>query len=60
LAKEIAVAAQDFGMFIVDQGGGGISVVTQNAPTSPALANWSGPVQSDLNTIFAHAELIQS
>jgi hypothetical protein len=52
LGVEMAKAAQDYGMFIVDQGGGGISVVTQDAPKTAALATWSATEQHDLDVIF--------
>ena len=58
LGKEIAQAAQTYGEFIVDLGGSGISIVTQNDPTSAALNTWSSTLQSDLNTIFQHEVLL--
>ena len=58
LGKEIAQAAQTYGEFIVDTGGSGISIVTQNDPTSAALNTWSSTLQSDLNTIFQHEVLL--
>ncbi len=60
LGAEIAKAAQVYGMYIVDRGGSGISVVTQNQPTSAALGSWSSAEQSDLNIIFHHETLLSS
>jgi T5SS/PEP-CTERM-associated repeat protein len=60
LGNEIAQAAQTYGEFIVDSGGSGISIVTQNDPTSAALNTWSSALQSDLNTIFQHEVLLPS
>lgn len=60
LGLEIAQAAKTYGQFIVDTGGTGISIVTQNTPTSPALATYSTALQSDLNTIFHHEVLVAS
>jgi T5SS/PEP-CTERM-associated repeat protein len=54
---EMAIAAEDYGMYVVDRGGSGISVLVQNAPTSSALANWSSAEQHDLNAIVQHAYL---
>lgn len=58
LGLEMAKAAQSYGMFIVDQGGGGISVVTQDAPKSAALTTWSPAEQHDLDVIFKNTMLV--
>ena len=55
---ELAKAAQTYGMYVVDRGGSGVSVLTQNNPTTPALANWSSAEQQDLNAIIHAAQLV--
>jgi Ca2+-binding RTX toxin-like protein len=40
-------------MYVVDRGGGGISIVGQTDPESPELAQWNWEVQQDLDAIFA-------
>jgi hypothetical protein len=60
LGLEIAKAAQSYGMFIVDQGGGGINVVTQDAPKTAALTTWSWAEQHDLDLIFKNAMLVHT
>jgi hypothetical protein len=51
LGRQIARAAEDYGLYIVDRGGGGISILVQFMPKTPALAQWDGQVQHDLNII---------
>ncbi len=58
LGTELAVAAQDYGVFVVDRGGSGVSVLVQNSPTSAALANWSSAEQHDIDAIVQHALLV--
>jgi hypothetical protein len=47
----IAQAAQQYGMFVVDQGGSGISIVTEARPTAPALAKSSAAAERDVTAI---------
>lgn len=60
LGTEIAKAAQSYGMYIVDRGGSGISIVTQNDPSSVALKSWNAAEQNDLSIIFHHESLLLS
>jgi hypothetical protein len=59
LGRMLAEAVQHYGMYIVDRGGGGISIVGQANPQSPELATWTWEVQHDLDAIFAAAAVHQ-
>lgn len=58
--RMVARAAQDYGMYVVDRGGSGITVLTQHEPRSPALARREPAVEEDLKTIFRHAQLVRT
>lgn len=60
LGRMVAEAAQDHGMYVVDRGGGGISIVAQTDPQSPELVHWNWDVQQDLDTIFKAAAIHQA
>jgi hypothetical protein len=55
----MAEAAQDYGIYVVDRGGSGITVATQFNPASSELGNYNWQVQQDLETIFHAAQLVQ-
>jgi hypothetical protein len=55
----MAEAAQQYGIFVVDRGGSGITVATQFDPASSELGDYSWPVQQDLEMIFHAAQLIR-
>lgn len=59
LGRMIAEAAQDYGAYVVDRGGGGITVASEYAPDNGALSAYSWPLQQDLETIFHAAQLVQ-
>jgi hypothetical protein len=50
----LAQAAQDYGMFVVDQGGGGISIVTEARSTEPALSTPSPSMRRDVEVLVHH------
>ena len=58
LGMEIAKAAQTYGMYVVDRGGSGISLITQNAPTSGSLESYSNATAADVAIIVHHESLI--
>lgn len=59
LGRMMAEAAQHYGVYVVDRGGGGVTVATQHAPRSGPLAGYSDGVQHDLEAIFHAAQLVQ-
>jgi hypothetical protein len=58
LGKMIATAAQEYGVYVVDRGGSGITVATEYAPGNNTLSQYSWPVQQDLETVFHAAQLV--
>ncbi|HVJ31747.1 MAG TPA: hypothetical protein VND94_01415 [Terriglobia bacterium] len=54
--RTIAEAAKTYGFIIVDRGGEGFTIRLRRNSDQPntALRNWSQPLQSDLNAVFAH------
>jgi len=57
---ELAEAAQQYGMYVVDRGGSGISMVTEHNAQSPVLNVWTSDMSSDFSTIMHHAALVQT
>jgi len=54
----IALAAQTYGFYVADRGGGGITLNVEYHPDDSALAAWNGPLQSDLNIIFDYVKMV--
>jgi hypothetical protein len=52
--RMLAQAAQEYGMFVVDQGGGGISIVTEARSTELALSTPSPSMRQDVEVIIHH------
>lgn len=55
LGNKIAHAVQDYGMFVVDRGGSGFTLVTDNNPKTTSLNTWTSDMQKDLDTIIHHS-----
>jgi hypothetical protein len=58
LGRKLAAAAQTYGMFIIDQGGSGVTLVTQANAESPELGSYSSGVQHDVDVIFRNVMLV--
>ncbi len=56
--KKLASASQTYGMYIVDQGGAGLSLVVQSNPTSSVLSRESSAVQHDIDKIVHNLKLV--
>lgn len=57
LGRKVATAAKDYGMIVVDRGGTGFCLVTENNPKTAAMNTWNWEMQKDLDTIIHHAAL---
>lgn len=55
LGNKIAHAVQDYGMFVVDRGGSGFTLVTENNPKTTSMNTWTSDMQKDLDTIIHHS-----
>jgi hypothetical protein len=53
LGRMVGEAAQNYGMYVVDRGGEGVSIVGQASPQSPDLGTWTLELQQDLDAIFS-------
>lgn len=58
LGQMIADAAQQYGFYIVDRGGDGITVATQYAPSSAELADYDWGTHQDLSAVLSHAAVV--
>ena len=58
LGKILARTARSHGFIVVDQGGDGISLVTEDASKRPEFTAWNADVEKDLLTIFSLLKIV--